>query len=72
MNLLTPEDVASILKVNKRTIYFWVEKNMINHIKINKKIIRFRHQDIEEFLNSHTVKATDVDKIVDEIVSKLS
>jgi excisionase family DNA binding protein len=72
MELLTPQEVAKLLKVSKRTVYYWLENNMINHIKINKKTIRFRPQDIEEFLNTHLIKATDIDKVVDEIVSKLS
>jgi len=72
MELLTIEEVAKILKVNKRTLYYWIERGMIDYIKINRKTIRFRPKDIEEFLNSHTIKSTDIDKIVDEIVSKIS
>jgi|YNPMSStandDraft_2_1061718.scaffolds.fasta_scaffold20235_2 excisionase family DNA binding protein len=72
MELLTPQEVAKILKVSKRTVYYWIENSMITHIKVNKKTIRFRPQDIEEFLNTHLIKATDIDKVVDEIVSKLS
>jgi len=72
MELLTPQEVAKVLKVSKRTVYYWLENNMIPHIRINKKTVRFRPEDIEEFLRSHTIKATDIDKVVDEIVSKLS
>jgi len=58
-------------KINKRTLYYWIEKNLIPHIRINRKTIRFRAQDVEEFLNSRRDSVYDVDKIVDEIVSKL-
>ena len=71
MELLTPEEVARIIKINKRTLYYWIEKNLIPHIWINRKTIRFRAQDVEEFLNSRRDSVYDVDKIVDEIVSKL-
>jgi len=70
--LLTPEEVARILKVDKRTIYYWIERKMINYIKVNKKVVRFRPSDVDEFLRKHTIKATDVDEVVDEILSKLS
>jgi len=72
MELITPEELAKILKVSKRTVYYWLEKNMIPYIRINKKTVRFRPEDIEKFLHSHTIKTTDIDKVVDEIVSKLS
>lgn len=70
--LLTPEEVAKLLKVNKRTVYYWIEKRAIPYIKFNRKVVRFRPSDIEEFLAKHTVKVSDVDKVVDEILSKLS
>jgi len=71
MELLTPEEVARIIKIGKRTLYYWIEKNFIPHIRINRKTIRFRAQDVEEFLNSRRDSVYDVDRIVDEIVSKL-
>lgn len=35
--LLTPEDVVRLLKVNRRTVYCWVEKGLISYVRINKK-----------------------------------
>jgi len=70
--LLTPEEVARMLKVDKRTIYYWIERKAINYIRINKKVVRFRPTDVEEFLRKHTIKATDIDEVVDEILSKLN
>lgn len=70
--LLTPEELAKLLKINKRTVYYWIEKRLINYIRINHKVVRFRHTDIEEFIQKHTVRASDVDEVVDEIFAKLS
>lgn len=72
MELLTPEEVAKILKVDKRTIYYWIDRKLINYIRINRKVVRFRPMDVEEFIQKHFVKASDVDEIVDEILSKIS
>lgn len=35
--LFTPDEVARILKVDKRTIYYWIEKGTIPYVRINKK-----------------------------------
>ncbi len=72
MELLTPDEVAKLLKVNKRTIYSWVEKKQIPYIKINKKLIRFRPVDIQEFIQNHYVNRSDTDTVVDEILSKIN
>ncbi len=72
MELLTPDEVAKLLKVNKRTIYSWVEKKQISYIKINKKLIRFRPVDIQEFIQNHYVNRSDTDTVVDEILSKIN
>lgn len=70
--LLTPEEVAEIFKIDKRTVYYWIEKKAIPYIKINRKVIRFRPVDVEEFIQRHFVRPSDVDEVVDEILSKLS
>lgn len=72
--LLTPEEVAKLLKVDKRTIYHWIEKKAINYYRINRKVVRFRHIDIKEFLQKHLVKSSDVDvdEMAEKILSKLS
>jgi len=70
-DLLTPEEVAKLLKISKRTVYYWIDRKLINHIRINHKVVRFRPEDIEEFIQKHTVRASDVDEVVDEILGKL-
>ncbi len=70
--LLTPEEVAKMLKVDRRTVYYWIEQKKINHIRINRKVIRFRLYDVEEFLQKHVVQADNTDSIVDEIMARIS
>jgi len=71
MELLTTDDVARMLKVNKRTIYYWVERKKIPHIKINNKLIRFRPVDIQEFIEKNLVNPDGVDETVDEVVDEI-
>lgn len=70
--LFTPDEVARILKVDKRTIYYWIEKGTIPYVRINKKVVRFRPIDVEEFIQKHLVKTSDIDEAVNEILSKIS
>lgn len=50
LELLTPEEVAKLLKVDKRTIYYWIERKTLSHVRINRKVVRFRPTDVEEFI----------------------
>lgn len=72
MELLTPDEVSKLFKVNKRTLYYWIEKRKINHVKLNNKLIRFRPVDIQEFIEKNLVTSAGVDEVVDEIFSKIT
>jgi excisionase family DNA binding protein len=51
-NLLTTKEVASILAISPKTVYAYVERNMIPHLKIETSV-RFRGRDVAEWLKRH-------------------
>lgn len=70
--LYTIEEVAKIFKVEKRTVYKWMDKGVISYVRINKKTVRFRAKDLDEFIKKHLVKNQEIDEFVDEILSRIS
>ncbi len=61
-NLLTVDEVASMLRVQKSTIYKWTHIKFIPHVKVGGRI-RFREQDIEAWLVKRSVKGRTTIKL---------
>ncbi|MFB0562992.1 MAG: helix-turn-helix domain-containing protein [Candidatus Lokiarchaeia archaeon] len=55
-DLLTPEELCSMLKVKKQRLYEWVHLNRIPYIKVGR-FLRFSRSDIEAWLQS---KSSDI------------
>lgn len=51
--LLSAKEVAEILGVEISTIYDWVYKKKIEHIKIGK-LLRFNPEALQNYINNHT------------------
>ncbi len=47
--LLTPDEVASMLQVEKSTIYAWTHTKQIPYLKVGR-LVRFEPQTIQEWL----------------------
>lgn len=50
----TVDEVATLLKLNRFTVYRWVSKNQIKHTKMGTSIrssVRIKETDLNEFLN---------------------
>jgi len=56
--ILTIDELAKILSVKKSTIYQWVHFRLIPYIKVGR-LVRFREKDIQKWLASREVKATN-------------
>ncbi len=52
IELYTAEELASLLKVNIQTIWKWDRQGRIHGINLaGNRMKRYRHNDIEEFLD---------------------
>lgn len=51
--LLNAKEVAEILGVEISTIYDWVYRKKIEHIKIGK-LLRFNSETLQDYINNHT------------------
>ena len=52
IELYTAEELAALLKVNIQTIWKWDRQGRIHGINlVGNRIKRYRHKDIEEFLD---------------------
>jgi excisionase family DNA binding protein len=49
-DLLTVEEVAKILKVNRRTVYRWVESGELKVARIGRKTYRVFESDLKKFV----------------------
>ncbi len=58
--LLTVPEVAAILNCSAKTIYMWCDLELIPHYKLNGSI-RFKREEIEEWLESCKHEAVDDD-----------
>jgi len=54
-NLMTPDEVAEYLGVQKSTIYQWTHQGFIPHYKLGKNV-RFRQVIIDRWLDKRAVE----------------
>jgi excisionase family DNA binding protein len=57
--LLTVQDVAQMLGVNRDTIYDWIEDGTIPAVRLTPKTIRFSPKAIDEFIEKRSTQAAD-------------
>lgn len=55
--LLSVDELAEILGVTKATIYSWTSQNKIPHIKLSKRLLKFREKDIMDWIAAKSVNA---------------
>ena len=55
--LLSPHDVAKLLRVAPVTVYKWAGRGLLPHFKL-EKVIRFSEQDIENFVRERKVETS--------------
>ena len=52
IQLLTPEDVASLFAVDKRTVLKWARDGKLGRVKISGKVILFTSESVNLFVKS--------------------
>jgi excisionase family DNA binding protein len=50
-DIFTIDEVAKILKVNRRTVYRWIETGDLKVARIGRKTYRVFESDVKRFLN---------------------
>jgi excisionase family DNA binding protein len=62
--LLNIDELAEILGVTKATIYSWTSQNKIPHIKLSKRLLKFREKEIMDWISKRSISAdgSSVDK----------
>ena len=68
--LLTAKELAGMLAISPKTIYSYVERNMIPYFKIEANI-RFRASDIANWLRSHACSRLEVRESVRPATSQV-
>jgi excisionase family DNA binding protein len=53
--LLDIGEVSEMLGVTKATIYSWTSKNKIPHVKLSKRLLKFKEQEIRDWIAGKTV-----------------
>jgi len=52
IRLLTPEDVASLFSVDKRTVLKWARDGKLERVKISGKVVLFTPESVNLFVKS--------------------
>lgn len=55
--LLSIDEVSEILGVTKATIYSWTSRNRIPHVKLSKRLLKFREKEIMDWIAEKSVTA---------------
>lgn len=59
-DMLTEEEVAEYLNLTTHTLQKWrIDKKNIQYYQINKKVVRYRFEDVLNFLEKHRILTSD-------------
>jgi excisionase family DNA binding protein len=53
--LLSIDDLSAMLGVAKATIYSWTSKNKIPHIKLSKRLLKFKEDEIIAWIEKRSI-----------------
>ncbi len=54
--LLNVDELVMLLGVTKATIYSWTSQNKIPHIKLSKRLLKFREDEIIRWVEDKSVR----------------
>lgn len=64
VKLLGIDEVSAMLGVKKSTIYAWTSQNKIPHIKLSKRLLKFREQEIMAWIAQKSVDRAVTDSLI--------
>lgn len=53
--MLSYEQVSKLLNVSKGTLYCWVHRQVIPHLRVTDRLVRFQRSALSEWLNQKRV-----------------
>jgi len=57
--IITSDEIEADYKISKRELVPLIKAHKIPVIRINKRVLRFRRADIEQFLSAQTIAAVN-------------
>ena len=57
--MLNRDQVAEKLGVSNRTVARWTERGVLPHVKLGKRVIRYRERDLDSLVEKRTVRGTE-------------
>lgn len=55
--LLKATDVGRILQVHPKTVYLWVDRGELPVVRLGRRAVRFRRQDIDKLVKDGLIPA---------------
>jgi excisionase family DNA binding protein len=55
---MTYAEVAAELHVKRGTLWFWVSRGLIPHVRLGPRTVRFRREDLRRWLEQHAIRAS--------------
>ncbi len=63
--LLTMDETSEYLGISKLTLYGWVSARKLGFVKVGR-LVKFKQQDLDKWIDQHTVKARiETQKLLD-------
>ncbi|MBS0160911.1 MAG: helix-turn-helix domain-containing protein [Nitrospira sp.] len=63
--LLTIDEASEYLGISKLTLYGWVSARKLGFVKVGR-LVKFKQQDLDKWIDQHTVKArVETQKLLD-------
>jgi hypothetical protein len=58
--IITSDEIEADYKISKRELVPLIKAHKIPVIRINKRVLRFRRADIEQYLSAQTIAAVNI------------
>ena len=57
--MLSRGQVAEYLGVSPRTVARWTKRGVLPHVRLGRRVIRYRERDLDSLVEKRTVRGTE-------------
>ena len=57
--MLNRDQVAEKLGVSNRTVARWTKRGVLPHVRLGRRVIRYRERDLDSLVEKRTVRGTE-------------